>query len=135
VAVFHRVIGHVDLRGRPLVRLEAQNGESFLGLVDTGFNGDLHMTALVARRLGFGSSGLIVDAEVAGGVLQKVEVGSATIPWLGRSRSVELLLAGEPSRPQAPDDPVALVGTRLLTPHVLLIDFLRSTVELEEQEA
>ena len=44
------MIGAVDLRGRPVIRIEGKQ-ESILVVVDTGFNGDLMVSRDAARLL------------------------------------------------------------------------------------
>ena len=46
-----KVIGSVDGRRRPVIRIEGK-GDSLLLVVDTGFNGDLMLTRAAARQLG-----------------------------------------------------------------------------------
>jgi predicted aspartyl protease len=115
-----------------LIRIERPDGDSILATVDTGFNGDLFMSAADALQFGWRGSGIrsavkLADAE------REIEEAEASILWMGKPRDVELLLSHAEPRPSAADEPIALIGTRLMTPHLLLIDFQAATVEIEEQ--
>ena len=128
------VLGGVDPRGRPIVRIAlAGLDNEFLAVVDTGFNGELFMAAGDARLLRLMLTGARSSVEVAGGVRQHVEEAIAVILWMGRERRVEVLLGTSTQTPRLADDPIALVGARLLTPHILMIDYAAGTVEIEAQ--
>lgn len=128
------MLGGVDPRGRPIVRIAISGGDvEFLAVVDTGFNGELFMAAVDARRLGLPSTGVRSSVEVAGGVRQQVEEAIAVILWMGREQRVEVLLGIPTPAPRPADDPIALVGARLLSPHILMIDYAAGTVEIEAQ--
>lgn len=126
------LIGNVNDRGRPVVRIELPGRDTgFLAVVDTGFNGQLFLAADDAGALGMPSTGLRSSAEVAGGVRQQVDEAIAVIMWMGRERRVEVLLDLDRQQPKRADDPIAPVGTRLLSSPMLLIDFTAGTVEIE----
>ncbi len=109
--------------------------ESFLALLDTGFNGDLYMTESVAAALHLDISDGKADVELAGGRQTNVWTSRAQIAWMGASRTVDVFVAPdtERSRPPHDGDPVALAGTGLLYPHLILLDFGAGTVEIEQQ--
>jgi hypothetical protein len=48
-----KVIGSVDDLGRPVVRIEVPNRDSFLAVVDTGFNRSLLLLVTEAEAMGF----------------------------------------------------------------------------------
>lgn len=127
------LIGNVDLKHRPLVRLELP-GDSVgvLALLDTGFNGELIVPRDHVLELGFQARGGVAVVELAGGHRNEFQRGRGTIIWLGQERQVEILISSEPTIMRE-GDPVAIVGTRLLAPHLLLIDFGARTVEVEAQ--
>ena len=130
-----KIIGSVDARGRPIIRLERPDrSDDLLAIVDTGFNGELLMSARDAAAHGFSSIGVLSAAEVAGGVIQQVAEARATIRWLDEVRRVELLITQTHSLPRSGDEPVVLIGTKLLAPHLLFIDFATGTVDIESQE-
>lgn len=91
------------------------------------------MSLADAAVLGLEPIGLRREAAVAGGSMRDIDSSILAIEWLGRSRRVEVMLDldGTSSREQ---DPVILIGTRLLSPHLLLVDFEAETVEIETQE-
>lgn len=128
------IVGSIDNRNRPLVRVSlVDREESLLALVDTGFNGDLYVTESVARRIGFERTSIKSQVELAGAALAKIVRGRGTIQWLGQERRVQVFIAADPRRPPPEGDPEALLGTGLLAPHILLVDFTAMTVEIEEQ--
>jgi predicted aspartyl protease len=128
-----RISGRIDHLGLPVVRLETPTRESFLALVDSGFNGHLMLAEQDARSLGFQVHATEIDASLAGNIVEKMTGGRGTIMWMGAPHSIELIVS--PNKPvlRRDDDPVALIGTALLTPHLLLIDFAANTVEIEAQ--
>ena len=56
----------------------------------------------------------------------------ATIMWLDRERRVRVLVSDDWRT--VGDAPVGLLGTDLLAPHLLLVDFAEGAVEIETQE-
>ena len=127
-------VGHVDDRGRPLLRIELRGtDESFLALVDTGCNASLVLPESEAMRLGMVMTGLESWVEFADGRKQLLRACVATLIWLGAQRRVEALVTtpdGSVSmRPNArADEPIGLVGTGLLSPHLLTINFATADV-------
>ena len=65
-----------------------------------------------------------------------IEIDSGKIIWLGQLRRVEVLAAVTTGTRQhrPPDDPIALVGTKLLSPHLLLMDLAKRSIEIEAQD-
>ena len=130
------LVGHVDERERPLIRVPIPDQDrSFLALVDTGFNGWLMMDAVDAVSLGFVLSELAVSVEFAGRGHSHLGIAHGYIVWFGQRRRVEVLVSTERAgRPASPDEPVALLGRRLLCPHQLKVDFGDRTVAIESRE-
>jgi predicted aspartyl protease len=129
------IVGHVDARDRPLMRVALPDGDqSFLAVVDTGFNGWLMMEATDARNLKFALSDASTSVELAEGGRKRVEIARGEIMWFGRCHPIEVFVStGERARAAA-DEPIALVGTRLLSPHRLEIDFEKRLVRIQARE-
>jgi predicted aspartyl protease len=126
-----KVIGSIDARGRPVVRVDG-NDDSLLVVVDTGFNGDLMVTLEAARSLGIVVGADETNVELGDGTVARVYEARTTIDWLGEQRSVRVLVSS--AWRSGGDDPVGLLGTELLKPHLLLVDFGKDTVEIETQQ-
>lgn len=134
MAALAKLIGSVDHLGRPVVRVAiAGRDDEALGTVDTGFNLEVMMTAGDARVLGVTLLEDAEDVELGHGERVLVRLGRLRLNWLGSERDVTVLV-GERTRPSREGDPVLLIGTRLLKPHLLLIDFEQGTVEIDAQE-
>ena len=126
-----KVVGSVDQRGRPVIRIEGKL-ESILVMVDTGFNGDLMMTRDAATLLGVDPSDDETEVQLGDGRTAQVCESRITITWLDQERRVRVLVSDEWTT--IGDAPVALLGTDLLLPHLLRIDFAKGTVEIETQD-
>jgi predicted aspartyl protease len=88
------MVGHVDQRERPLVRVSLPDRDrSFLALVDTGFNGWLLMEAMDAESLGFVLSELTVLVEFAGRGQSRLRVAHGHIMWFGKPQRIEVLVS------------------------------------------
>jgi predicted aspartyl protease len=128
------LFGSVDLRGRPVLRIgRVDGGDEFLAVVDTGFNGELLVSEEDIERIGVAVSRVAATVELAGGILHDVVQAKIEIMWMGRSRLVDVFISIEPTLRKPIDEPIALIGTGLLRPHLLLIDFDAGTVEIEGQ--
>jgi predicted aspartyl protease len=126
-----KVRGSVDHLGRPVIRIEHRD-ISILAVIDTGFNGELMVPAATALSLGVAFSMEVTTVELGNGARASVRDGEATINWLDDTRRVRVFVS-ESWLPTG-DAPQGLLGTGLLTPHLLLIDFERKTVEIETQD-
>ena len=132
MAALPKLVGSVDDIGRPVVRVAVVGrDDEMLATIDTGFNGELLMGMGDAALLGVGQRTQGDSVELGHGVSVAVEVGRLRIVWLDAEREVTVLITDR-LQPVA-NGPVALVGTALLTPHLLLIDFAQGTVEIETQ--
>ena len=128
-----KVSGHIDAIGRPLVSIVSlATGDPFLATVDTGFNGALMTSAFDAPTLGVRIIDSTLRVELGDGRSVVLRSGRLKLRWLGIERDVDVYLSDEPSR-GSEGRPVALIGSRLLAPHLLLVDYGAQTVEIETQ--
>ena len=126
-----KLTGSVDDMGRPLVRIGIKGlPDDVLVIVDTGFNGDLMMGFLAAQQMKVAINEVRVQVELGTGQTETVRNGTLSILWMGQGHLARVLVSDTWPAPKG-DAPVALVGTRLLRPHLLLVDFDSSTVEIE----
>jgi len=129
------MIGSVDARLRPLLRIEQVQGQQgILAVVNTGFNGELMLSRNVAAEFGMTEREGYSTVTLAGGQTHIVRRGYGTISWFARPRRIEVLIHVEdlPARLRDQDEPVGLVGTGLLYPHMLAIDFAARTLEVRQ---
>ncbi len=133
MAALAKVTSSVDDRLRPLIRLRilARDDEA-LATVDTGFNGQLMMTDGDARRWRVTLLDNAEKVELGHGLQVDVQLGEVDIMWMERKRRATVFIS-ERSEPTRDGEPVVLIGTSLLTPHLLLVDFEARTVEIETQ--
>ena len=105
--------------------------DEMLVTIDTGFNGELMMGSGDAALFGVNLKEDTERVELGHGRSVFVGLGRLRIRWLDTEREVTVFIHDlrEPKR----DGPVALIGTALLKPHLLLIDFEQGTVEIETQ--
>jgi predicted aspartyl protease len=126
-----KLTGSVDELGRPVVRVRpGAGGDDFLAIVDTGFNGELMMGMEAARQLNVTLSDAMVHVELGTGITQRVRNGSLTVQWMGQELNSRVLVSDTWPLLKG-DAPIAMIGTRLLRPHLLLVDFDSSSVEIE----
>lgn len=79
--------------------------------------------------LGVAPTGRVATVELGDGSTAFVEAARVTIPWLSESRRVRILVTDVWK--STPDDVVGLLGTGLLSPHRLMIDFSSRTVDIQ----
>lgn len=132
--VLSDIIGHVDALDRPVVSLSIPGQEdSFLVTVDTGFNRQLLIHSSDIARLHCDFVDITMAVELAGRERRMLEVARSQILWFGHPRDVEVLVgAGGLPRPALADEPIGLIGTSLLRPHKLVIDFAARSVVISE---
>ncbi len=128
-----KIIGSVDELGRPVVRVEVPSHDSFLAVIDTGFNRSLMMQAAEAAAIGFDVSKRTQVVELSTTETVEVEQATGKIWWLDREVWVDALISNEPSIAYRPDTARALIGTELLADCLLLVDFATRVVEIETQ--
>ena len=89
------------------------------------------ITELSARFLKLENGLNASKIELGDGTIAEVFRTETKLNWLGEDRYVRVRISQ--GWVAAPDEPAALVGTGLLTPHLLLVDFGRATIEIETQ--
>lgn len=122
-------------RCKPMLTLRTFEGVSFTGTVDTGFNGQLLLDQATARVLGVEMTGERSTVLLTGGVRGEIQIGGLTIDWFGTLRYVDAtVLESVPEDPRLvpfpPSESEILIGTMLMHPGRLTIDFLEETVHL-----
>jgi predicted aspartyl protease len=129
--------GYIAWGVRPCVLLRTASDIKFPATVDTGFNGQLLMDKDFADRLGV----MLVEQDrpvtLAGGITGHADVGLLDIEWFNTIRQVGVhILEGEnlaPRQPQLiPPEREVLLGTRLMHPGRLTVDFLEGIVRLSK---
>lgn len=120
------LLGYIDRRARkPMLRIRV-NGKHFVALVDTGFNGELLMSANEAARLGVTMlHGQAHQVQTAGGVIS-VDRGNLTIDWCHGPRRTGVLVHSSVAGTQE-----VLLGTGLLHPGILTVEFLNDFVRID----
>lgn len=120
------IVGHVDEYGRSLVpvTLRATDCSEARGIdvwVDTGFTGELVLSATLVRELQLTPSA-IVTAALADGSKSVMETYSCEVEWFGVSRTIEVI---------ANSGQLPLLGVGLLLGHRLVVDYDRLVVTIE----
>ena len=127
------VRGSVDLRGRPLIRITVIGfDDELVAMVDTGFNGELLMSEKVAAEWGISPVGLAAKLELGDG--SKIFAGRGTVPvfWMGKRRAIAVQITPSNKGKKQSSEPVALIGTRLLSEDILEINFPAQTVVIRQ---
>jgi predicted aspartyl protease len=124
--------GRVDARRRPIIDLSfaepAGAYASIPALVDTGFNGDVIVEGGRLRDIPCRLLDWYEHVDVVGGTAA-VRVAESSVHWLGEVRTVTVLITLSDKTPRR-GDPIAAVGTRLLHPASVTIDFLEEFVSI-----
>ena len=126
------VSGWVDARRRSLITVQCgDNNEAITAWVDTGFNGALLFEATRSNleQLPVRLTRLYGMVEVVGGSTVSA-FGRTTISWLGERVEVESVVALT-DKHHGRGDPIAFVGTALLSGSTLAIDFLNGVVRID----
>jgi predicted aspartyl protease len=125
-------VGGLDGKGRPMVRLRVTGAEDeLLCMLDTGYSGELWMSEALARQFGFDATNVDAIAATATNELAEVRIYSGEIEWLGAKREVTVQAHRGPASRQPDAEPYALLGTELLQPTLLLVDFPERTILVE----
>ena len=113
------IAGFVDRAGIPFIPLRV-GGQEILGIVDSGFNGDLELPRSIRQSLSARYCGR-VKSRLAGGQSLTEHCYLVEMEFDGTELEVEVTFA---------DSESALIGTRLMQEHLLQIDFVRRSVAL-----
>ena len=84
------------------------------------------LSRYAARVLGAASDFSETEVELGDGKNARVYEARTVIEWLGKQRPVRVLISDDLTT--RGDAPVGLLGTNLLAPHVLRIDFSKGLV-------
>ena len=113
------------------------NPDGLLLLIDTGFNDELLLNQRAARDLGVLMLAAESDAELGDGTRITTLRGILTVSWLGLDRDVGVhvpMTAATAASTLRDDEPVGLLGTRLLAPNILEINFGIQSVIVRAEE-
>ena len=127
-----KVFGSVDELERPVVRIQPVGKDEILAVIDTGFNRQLMMRRADAMHCGVSETESFEKVELGTGDKLRLRKGIGNFHWLGAEHVMEVFLSDELGAPHRADQPVALIGTRLLRSCLLLIDFDVGLVEIEK---
>lgn len=127
------VKGFFDARTRAFVAVGFPNSERATLQIDTGFNGAILVGDQTADRLGLPAaspSSAFVDVLPAGSAQAfRVRIAEIDVPWLGQVRTIGgMIYPNEAPRPRG--EPEGLLGTGLVHPNRLLLDYLNDIVEI-----
>ena len=121
---------------KPSLNIQTAMGVFVTATIDTGFNGELLMDLVTATRLSVEMVGEDYPVVLAGGILGDCQMGILSIVWLGGVRDIRVLVLQAQIRTQSvarfsmPTKEV-LIGTRLMYPNRLTIDFAEESVVLD----
>ncbi len=131
------LIGSLDSRRRPLVRVPVSGKDDLLAIIDTAFTGELLVDDDVARSWGVVVLDVEAQIEMGDGSRRDVKQGLLTVVWFGRERDATVQVVGRsandsPRRPRQDGEPVALLGTELIAPGILNVNFATGVVTIEQ---
>ena len=126
--------GSVDDRRRPLLRMPVPGHDDLLAIIDTAFTGQLLVDEQIAGTWGVVVIDIKADVELGDGSRHVVKQGLLSVSCFDTMRDVTVLVvAHDPSRRARLDgEPVALVGTELLFPDILTVNFSSGLVTIQQ---
>ena len=126
--------GTVDAQRRPLLKIARPDGNPIFALIDTGFNGNLWFGKADAMACGVDFDDVHEQTGHLAGMRPVREANSfLRIVWFGQERIVDVVIDLDTEhRTIAGSEPVALIGTELIDPATLSINFDRRTVVLRQ---
>jgi predicted aspartyl protease len=128
------MVGSVDHYLRPILRLKfAGQEDELIALIDTGFNGQLLMSQTLALRLNVQVNEFEDVVTLADGSLVAARQGHVTVEWFGKARNVHVQITPTHAKQRVSEGDFVLLGTRLIAPDNLEIQFGRKTVTLHQE--
>lgn len=112
--------GFISTKFRPFIQIKTFSGLYINGVVDTGFNGELLMGRWEANHYSVELAGRDYDLKILGGSPVEVELGHLVLDWFGSRGTVKVAVVEVEEE--------VLLGTRLIHPGQLFMDFLQQTV-------
>jgi predicted aspartyl protease len=133
------LIGSLDDRRRPVLRVPISGKDDILAIVDTASTGELLLDEEIAQSWGVLVLDVGAEIELGDGSRKFVKQGLLTVTWFGRERDATVQIVDRDpgvSGRRAPRDaePFALVGTELLAPDVLNVNFTTGVVSIKRAE-
>jgi clan AA aspartic protease len=116
--------GSVNALREAIVEIRFARGDSQQCVIDTGFDGALIIPARVAESLALPVVARLVF-ELVGGARMSADVALGEIEWLGKRRSVEVIMS---------ESNDALIGTELFAESKLVVDYSKSLVTVSRDE-
>jgi predicted aspartyl protease len=130
------IVGHVDARNRPIALIPLPSDtDGLLVTIDTGFSGQLLIHDTDFLRLKCQLTDLNIPVELADRRKGALALARGAIVWFGQSLIVDILVARTAKPLPPPDEPTALLGTGLLNPNRLTVDFATRRVVISEAES
>jgi len=112
--------GSVNTLREAIVEIRFVGGESQECVVDTGFDGALILPLAVAERLRLPIVARLVFGLV-GGARMSADVALGEIDWLGKRRSVEVIIS---------ESNDALIGTEMFDDATLVVNYANRLVSI-----
>ena len=124
----------MDGSGRPLLRIVRPDGNPILALVDTGFNGKLWLTKADAIACGIDFDEIDERTGYLAGMRPTRETyGDLRILWFGDELIVDVVIdLDSDHRTIGAGETVAVIGTALISPATLTVNFERRTVAIRQ---
>ena len=131
------LIGSLDSRRRPLMRVQVEGKDDLLSIIDTAFTGELLVDEDIAQSWGVVVLDVNAQIELGDGSRCEVQQGLLTVVWFGRNHDATVQVVRRATgqsqhRPRRDGEPVALLGTELIAPGSLNVNFTSGVVTIEE---
>lgn len=122
-----------------MMRVPVSGKDDLLAIIDTAFTGELLLDEDIARSGGVLVLDVSAQIELGDGSHKVVKQGLLTVTWFGEERDATVqIVARDPTtsgrRPRQDGEPFALVGTELLAPDILTVNFTTAVVSVKRAE-